>query len=150
MMTLTRWNPARDLMNLTEDMNRFMNNALTDRGTRETSLFRGTWSPDVDISEDSDNFYLHVELPGLGHDDVNVRYEEGMLTITGEKKVQDERNERNYHRVERGYGRFERSFRLTSNIDADKISADFSNGVLAITLPKLETAKPKEIEVKIK
>jgi len=150
MMTLTRWNPTRDLMNITEDMNRFMSNVFSDQGTRETSLFRGTWSPQVDISEDKDNFYLHVELPGMNHDDVNVRYEEGMLTITGEKKVQDERNERNYHRVERGYGRFERSFRLTSNIDADKIAADFSNGVLAITLPKLETAKPKEIEVKIK
>lgn len=150
MMTLTRWNPTRDLMNITDDMNRFMSNIFSDRGTRETSLFRGVWSPAVDISEDHNNFYLYVELPGLNREDVNVRYEEGLLTITGEKKVEDETKDRNYHRVERGYGRFERSFRLTSNIDADKISADFSNGVLAVTLPKLETAKPKEIEVKIK
>jgi len=150
MMTLTRWNPTRDLMNITDDMNRFMSNIFSDQGTREASLFRGAWSPAVDISEDNNSFYLYVELPGLNRDDVNVSYEEGLLTITGEKKVADESKERNYHRVERGYGRFERSFRLTSNIDANKISADFSNGVLAVTLPKVETAKPKEIEVKIK
>lgn len=148
-MTLVKWNPARDLLNITEEMNRLVQNVFHD-DARETSLFKGTWSPAVDISEDNDNYYLQVELPGMSRDDVKVKYEEGMLTITGEKKAEKEDKDLNYHRVERAYGKFERSFRITSQIVADKISADFANGVLSVTLPKAEEVKPKEIEVKIK
>ena len=148
-MTLTRWNPTRDLLNLNEEMNRLVQNVFPGE-TRETSLFKGSWNPAVDISEDDDNFFLNVELPGLTKDDVKVKYEEGVLTITGEKKAEKEDKDRNYHRIERSYGKFERSFRITSQILADKINADFSNGVLSITLPKADEVKPKEIEVKIK
>ncbi|MFQ5770989.1 MAG: Hsp20/alpha crystallin family protein [bacterium] len=148
-MYLTRWNPARDLLGITEEMNRLVDNVFKG-DTREASLFKGSWSPVVDISEDNDNFYLHVELPGLKREDVKVRYEEGLLTVTGEKKAEKEEKDVNYHRVERSYGKFERSFRVPSRIINDKIDADFSNGVLTITLPKAEEIKPKEIEVKIK
>ncbi len=148
-MDLTRWNPSRDLLSISEEMNRLVGSMFGD-GTRETSLLKGEWTPAVDISEDDDNFYLHVELPGLKRQDVKVKYEGGMLTVTGEKKTISEKKEVNFHRTERSYGKFERSFRLASNILSDKISADFSEGVLFVTLPKAEEVKPKEIEIKIK
>ncbi|MFQ5708065.1 MAG: Hsp20/alpha crystallin family protein [bacterium] len=104
----------------------------------------------MDIAEDNDNFYLSVELPGIPREDVKLKYEEGLLTITGEKKGEKEEKDMNYHRVERSYGKFERSFRVPSRIVSDKIDANFANGVLTVTLPKPEEVKPKEIEVKIK
>jgi len=147
-MTLTRWNPARDLLGIADEMNRLVDSVLrTD--TREASLFKGTWTPAVDISEDKDNFYLHVELPGMKKEDVKVKFEEGLLTITGEKKTEREEKDVNYHRVERSYGKFERSFRVPTQVMNDKIEAKFENGVLQITLPKAEEVKPKEIEVKV-
>ena len=149
-MTIARWNPARDLLNISDEMNRLVSSVLGNEDTRETSLYRGNWNPAVDISEDKDNFYLHVDLPGLTREDVKVRYDEGTLTITGEKKSTREEQNINYHRVERATGKFERSFRITSRILADKIAADFRSGVLSITLPKAEEAKPREIEVKVK
>lgn len=150
-MALTRWNPSRDLLDIADEMNRFVSNMFGDGGeTRETSLFKGTWTPLVDISEDNDNFYLYVELPGMKREDVKVRYEEGLLTITGEKKVEKKDESKNFHRVERSYGKFERSFRVPTRVVSDKIDAHFENGVLNISLPKMEEAKPKEIDVKIK
>lgn len=147
-MTLTRWNPARDLLGIADEMNRLVDSVLrTD--TREASLFKGTWTPAVDISEDKDNFYLHVELPGMKKEDVKVKFEEGLLTITGEKKTEREEKDVNYHRVERSYGKFERSFRVPTQVMNDKIEAKFEDGVLQITLPKAEEVKPKEIEVKV-
>ena len=147
-MTLTRWNPARELLDIADEMQRLVSNVFGDV-TRETSFFKGSWTPAVDISEDKDNFYLHVELPGLKKDDVKVSYEDGILTIRGEKKDVREDKDVNFHRVERSFGMFERSFRVPNRILEDKIDAKFENGVLTITLPKAEEAKPKEIEVKI-
>ncbi|MFQ5864259.1 MAG: Hsp20/alpha crystallin family protein [bacterium] len=149
MTALTRRSPTRDFLNLADEMNRFVRDFFGD-DTRETSLFKGTWSPKVDISEDNDNFYLHVELPGIKREDVKVSYEDGLLTITGEKKAEKEEKDLNFHRVERAFGKFERSFRMPTNIINDKIDAQFQNGVLSIILPKAEEAKPKEIEVKVK
>ncbi len=151
-MTVTRWNPARELLNLTDEfnrINRLIRNVFGTDEARETTLLQGTWSPAVDISEDRDNYYLHVELPGLKREDVKVSYEDGMLTIRGEKKSEREEKDVNYHRIERTFGQFERSFRVPSKILEDRIDARFENGVLMITLPKAEEAKPKEIEVKI-
>jgi HSP20 family protein len=149
MAALTRWDPARELLSIADEMNRIVRDVF-DSETRETSFFKGTWSPVVDISEDKDNFYLHVELPGMKREDVKVSYEDGLLTITGEKKSEKEEKDVNYHRVERRFGKFERSFRMPSHIVSDRIDAHFENGVLTITLPKAEEAKPKEIEVRIK
>jgi HSP20 family protein len=149
-MAIARWSPGRDLLNISDEMNRLVSNVFGPESTRETSLFKGNWSPAVDISEDKDNYYLQIELPGMTKEDVKVKYEEGMLTVMGEKKTNREEKEVNYHRVERSYGKFERSFRITSQVVPDGISADFSNGVLSISLPKAEEVKPKEIDVKIK
>lgn len=147
-MTLTRWNPTREIWGLADDMNRLFRSMVED-STREASFYKGSWNPAVDISEDKDNFHLNIDLPGLDKKDVNVRFEDGLLTITGEKRAEKEEKDVNYHRVERSYGKFERSFRVPSQVMADKIDAKFNKGVLTVTLPKAEEAKPKEIEVKI-
>lgn len=148
-MTLTRWSPTRDL--LSEEFNRLnrMLSSFWNDTTPETSLFKGEWSPAVDISEDKDAYYLHFELPGLTKEDVKVNYEDGVLTVRGEKKAEQKEETKNYHRIERCFGMFERSFRVPSKILDNKIDAKFKNGILEVTLPKAEDAKPKEIEVKI-
>lgn len=147
-MTLTRWNPRRELWGIAGDMNRLVS-SMFDDGLRETSLFKGNWNPAVDISEDTDNFYLNIDLPGMDKKDVKVRFEDGLLTLTGEKISEKEEKNVSYHRVERSYGKFERSFRVPNRIISDKIDAKFEKGVLTVTLPKAEEAKPKEIEVKV-
>ena len=147
-MTLTRWTPRRDFLGIAEDMNRLVKSMFDDDAS-EASFLKGNWTPAVDISEDDNNFYLNVDLPGMTKDQVKVRFEDGMLSITGEKKSEKEEKKVNYHRVERSFGRFERSFRVPSRISASKIDAKFDKGVLTVTMPKAEEAKPKEIEVKI-
>ena len=147
-MTLTRWTPRRDFLGIAEDMNRLVKSMFDDDAS-EASFLKGNWTPAVDISEDDNNFYLNVDLPGMTKDEVKVRFEDGMLSITGEKKSEKEEKKVNYHRVERSFGRFERSFRVPSRISANKIDAKFDKGVLTVTMPKAEEAKPKEIEVKI-
>ncbi|MCA9739891.1 MAG: Hsp20/alpha crystallin family protein [Deferribacteres bacterium] len=147
-MTLTRWTPRRDFLGIAEDMNRLVKSMFDDDAS-EASFLKGNWTPAVDISEDDNNFYLNVDLPGMTKDQVKVRFEDGMLSITGEKKSEKEEKKVNYHRVERSFGRFERSFRVPSRISANKIDAKFDKGVLTVTMPKAEEAKPKEIEVKI-
>lgn len=148
MMNLTHYSPARDLLGIADDMNRLVNSFFS-KEPRETSLFQGSWSPNVDISEDENNFYLKADLPGMDREDVKVRFEDGLLTITGEKKSEVEKKDVDYHRVERAYGKFERSFRVPTQIVTEKIDAKFDKGVLTITMPKAEEVKPKEIEVKI-
>ena len=148
-MTLTRWNPTRELWDIAEDMNRFVSNVFGDFN-RDSTFFQGAWTPAVDIGEDRDNFYLRIDLPGMTKDDVRVNYEDGILTIKGERKDEwQDKKELNVHRAERFYGRFERSFTVPRRILDSKIAANFKNGVLMVTLPKVEEAKPKEIEVKI-
>ena len=147
-MTLTRWNPTREFLGIADDMNRLAK-SFFNNDPLETSMMKGSWTPAVDISEDDNNFYLTIDLPGMKKEEVKVRFEDGLLSITGEKKSEKEEKNVNYHRVERSYGKFERSFRVPSRILSNKIDAKFDSGVLTVTLPKAEDAKPKEIEVKI-
>ena len=116
-----------------------------------TEPFRGLteWSPALDLSETEEAIVVKAELPGIGPDNVKVLLQDDILTIKGEKK--EERNEKtqNVHRVERSYGRFERSFRLQSTVKSDKVDAKFTNGVLTVTLPKAEEVKPKAVKIKI-
>lgn len=147
-MSLVRWNPTRDLARVQDDFDRLMKNFLRDDAW-ETSMVRGAWEPAVDISETSENYLIAAELPGLTKEDVKVSYEDGVLSIRGEKRQEREEKGKNYHRVERSYGNFERSFRLPSRILIDKIDAKFKDGILTLTLPKAEEARPKEIPIKI-
>jgi HSP20 family protein len=108
------------------------------------------WTPLADISEDDDNYSVRLDLPGVKKDDVKINYENGQLTISGERKQEREKKSSKYHRVERSYGRYFRSFNLPAKIQEDKIDAEFRDGQLTITIPKSEEAKPKQIEVKVK
>ncbi|MBI4548049.1 MAG: Hsp20/alpha crystallin family protein [Ignavibacteriae bacterium] len=109
-----------------------------------------TWLPTVDIAEQENDYVVKVDLPGVNKSDVKITVQNDVLTIRGEKKQEKEKKGENYHRVERSYGSFQRSFTLPSSVMSDKIEASYDNGVLTITLPKVEEAKPKEIEVKVK
>lgn len=112
--------------------------------------FAEKWSPLVDISETKDNFVVKAELPGLEAKDVNVSISGGMLTVKGEKKTEEEEKDEHYHRIERYSGSFQRVFQLPSGVKADKVKATFDKGILKVTLPKVEEAKKKKIEVEIK
>lgn len=103
--------------------------------------------PAVDISETADELVLHAELPGLKKDQVKLTIEDGVLTISGEKKFASEQKEKDFHRVERRYGSFHRSFTLPNNIDASKAKAAFEDGILTVRLPKSEAAKPRQIDI---
>jgi HSP20 family protein len=144
-MTLVKWNPARSLWNWNDDLFRsFFNddNFLTRN--------RDDYYPAVDIEETDDAYRVHMELPGMDKKDIKISYRDNVLHISGEKHEEKDEKERNYHHYERRFGRFERAFRIHSEVVEDKIDANFKNGVLVIDMPKAEIAKPKEIEVKVK
>jgi len=159
-MTLIRWNPLRDVTawhpvsDITSEFERMQReiDCMFDR-------FRGgilddgtasTWLPEVDIAEQDNDYVVKIELPGVNKNDVKITVQNDVLTIRGEKRQEREKKGENYHRIERSYGSFQRSFTLPTSVMSDKIEASFNNGVLTITLPKVEEAKSKEIEVKVK
>ncbi|MDQ7054745.1 MAG: Hsp20/alpha crystallin family protein [candidate division KSB1 bacterium] len=142
------WYPESELLNLVEGMNRVANRMARQNG-RHDSLRQTSWTPPVDIAEDDHNFYLIIELPGLEKKDVKVHYENGVLTIKGQKKHRQQDGVV-LHRQEIPFGEFERSFKLPEQIDVGKIAANFQRGVLTVTLPKAEEARPKQIDVQIK
>jgi HSP20 family protein len=131
-----------------DDLNRLFSGFFSGDAL-ETSFARGAWEPVVDICETAESYLVTAELPGLTKDDVNISYEDGILTIRGEKKQEKEEKRKNYHRVERSFGAFERSFRVPSRVLIDKVEAKFKDGVLHLMLPKAEEARPKEIPIKI-
>lgn len=106
-------------------------------------------TPSVDIVEKEDRYVISADIPGLNKEEIKLDVKDGMLTISGEKKYEDKKEEENYIRVERRYGRFERSFNLPKNLNAESVSASYKNGVLEVNLPKKEEAKPKQIDIKV-
>lgn len=144
MVDLVTWDPYREFRNVAERFNRSFA-ATSARRDEEMSL--GTWLPPVDIAEDGDRIVLTAELPGFKEDQIEIQMEGGVLTMRGERKFEDEKEGRSFHRVERSYGQFVRSFTLPNNVDRDNIKASFQNGVLEIALPKREEAKPRQIRV---
>jgi HSP20 family protein len=119
------------------------------RGDGEEGFSASVWAPPVDIAEDDKEYLIQVELPGVNKEDVRVSVENGVLTITGERKAEKEEKGRKFHRIERMYGTFVRSFTLPDGTAGDKIAAEFRDGILKVHLPKSEEAKPKSIEVKV-
>jgi HSP20 family protein len=108
----------------------------------------GTWAPAVDVAEETDKILVRVEVPGMKQEDLKVNFEDGLLSVSGERQF--ERNEsRNYHRIERTYGSFVRTFSLPRSVDAGKIAANYRDGILEIEIPKLEEAKPKQIAINV-
>lgn len=124
---------------------RLMDRFLSDFATDTTP--EGGWWPAVDLAETEDNFVVTAELPGLNKKDVEVSVENNVLTLSGERQVANEQEKGRWHRVERAYGEFHRSFRLPSEVDANKVDARFADGLLTVTIPKMEGAKPRKIEI---
>lgn len=141
-MTLVRWNPVRELASME-----------VDRLNRMFSEFYGgfdrAWVPAVDVYENDDHeFVLKAELPAVKREDIAITYDNGVLTLKGERKSEVETSRDNYHRVERQHGSFMRSFTLPATVDAARIQASYKDGVLTIRVPQREEAKPKQIEIK--
>jgi|PlaIllAssembly_1097288.scaffolds.fasta_scaffold05637_2 HSP20 family protein len=147
MMDLIRWNPWNELVSLRERMNRMFEDSLFRPERHEDGVGLGAWSPAVDMFEKDDKFVIKAELPGLDKKDVNVDLQNGVLTLKGERKHESEVKEENFYRREMSYGKFMRSFRLPADVDADKIRAEFQNGLLTVEVPKPEEHKPKQIKV---
>jgi HSP20 family protein len=149
-MAIVRWEPFRDVVSLQDRMNRLFDESF--RGARATDddwALGGSWAPAVDIFEQDGNIVLKAELPGIEAKDVDIRVENNTLTLRGERKFGGEVKKENYHRVERAYGSFSRSFALPSVVDTEKIKADYRDGVLRVTLPTKEEAKPKQISISV-
>ena len=127
-------------------LDNFFRGGVQDDGSLAVSY----WTPAVDIAELDNQFVVKVELPGINKDDVKITLESNILTIRGEKKEETDVKEENYHRVERTYGSFQRSFKLPTTVKGDNIDAMYKDGILTVTLPKAEEAKPKQIEVRVK
>lgn len=147
---ITRWDPFQELQTWSERMGRLLGSERTParRGAEEEGLAYGTWMPPVDILEGKDKIQLKVELPGFKEDQVNLTVEDGLLTIRGERKFNRESSEENYHRIERSYGTFVRSFTLPNSVEQNRIQATFADGILHIDMPKREETKPKQIPIK--
>jgi len=120
------------------------------RGSEEEEYALSSWVPSTDIAEHDDAYVVKVELPGVAKDDVRITLDSNILTIRGEKKQESATKRENFHRVERSYGAFQRSFTLPTTVKSDRIDATYKDGILTVSLPKAEEAKPKQIEVKVK
>ena len=148
-MAVVRWEPFRDLVSLQDRMNRMFQESYRGREADDEWSLGGSWAPAVDIYEHEGNIVLTAELPGVDPKEVDVRVENNVLTLRGERKWSDEVSRENYHRVERSYGAFTRSFTLPNVVDTEKIKADFRDGMLRLVLPKREEAKPKQISINV-
>jgi HSP20 family protein len=147
-MAMVRFDPFRDLAVLQDRMNRLFNDTYGAR--REDDLMsRGSWSPAVDIYETDGALVLKAELPEMNREDIDVSVENSTLTIRGERKLSNDIKQENFHRIERAYGSFVRSFSLPNTVDTAKIAADYKNGVLTVKLPVREEAKPRTINVEV-
>jgi len=142
-MNLMRWDPFREVASLQDRLNR----AFGGRTERDDEMSLAAWAPPVDIAEEKDRILITAELPGFKENEIEIQTESGMLTLRGERRFEKEAEGKNYHRVERSYGQFVRSFSLPNNVDREKIKATFKNGLLEVELPKREDAKPKTIRI---
>jgi len=147
MMDLIRWNPWNELVSLRERMNRVFDDSLFRSDRRDDLMAMGTWSPAVDMFEKDDQVVIKAELPGLEKKDISLDLTNGVLTLKGERKHENEVKEENYYRREMSCGKFIRSFSLPGDVDADKIKAEFQNGLLTVEVPKPGEPKPKQIPV---
>ena len=147
---LTRWNPIKDIEELEKRLSSILGRVTpAAAGEKKESLAVTDWSPLVDISEDEKEYVVKAEIPEMNKEDIKLNVHDDVLTISGERKYEKEEKGKKYHRIERAYGSFLRSFTLPEDADGSKVSAEYKDGVLKVHLPKLEKAKPKAIEVKI-
>ncbi len=147
-MTLVKWNPTRSLLDLSNDFDRLVD-SFFNRDLMVPEVL-GMSYPVMDVEETDDEFRITAELPGMKKDDIKITFQDNILTISGEKKTEKKRDDKNLYYAERRFGKFSRSISINSGVKLDKISAEFKDGILHIVVPKTEEAKPKQIEVKVK
>lgn len=147
-MAIVRWEPFRDILNSQRELDRLFKEAFHPI-FGEGDLSTRTWAPPVDIYENENNIVLKAELPGVEPKDVEIKVEDNTLYLKGERKFEKETKEENYHRVERTYGSFARSFTLPNSINAEQVKAEYKDGLLTLTLPKREEAKPRTIKIDV-
>ncbi len=147
-MAIVRWDPFRDVMSLQERMNELFERTMRRRADEEEGLAPRAWSPAVDIYETDEKMVIKAELPGLKKEDIDIEVRDNTLTLKGERKFEKEIKQENYHRVERAYGSFQRSFTLPSTIKQEAIEATFKDGILEVSLPKAAEVKPKKVEIR--
>ena len=147
MTVITRWDPFREFSSLQGRLNHLFQQSVGEGS--EESLVSSSFAPAVDVYEDEHQVTLKIDVPGIQEKDIDVRLENRVLTVTGERKFEKEEKEENYRRVERQYGSFSRSFTLPSTVDAENVAANYDKGVLKITLTKKAEAKPKQIKINV-
>jgi HSP20 family protein len=148
-MSIIRWEPFRDLVSTQDRFNQLFNDTFSRAFGDQQEVSPRAWIPPVDIYETGDSLVLKAELPGINPDEVEIRVEDSTIYLKGERKFEKEIKEENLHRVERSYGTFTRSFALPNTIDADKVNAEYQNGILTLTIPKHEEAKPRTIKINV-
>jgi HSP20 family protein len=156
-MTLKRWNPGehlplfpRDVLSMQREINRMFDTFFRDSRGDDTELVPSAWTPATDLVEHDNDIVVRMDLPGVDRNDVKITLQNGVLMIRGEKRQEKETREAHLHRTERAWGTFQRSFTIPAGVQQDRIDAVFREGILTITLPKAEGAKPRQIDVKVK
>lgn len=147
MMNLVRWNPWREMPTLHNRLNRLFDDPFLRIGRMDEEAGLGMWNPAVDLYEKDDHFVIKAELAGVDKDDIKVDLKDRVLTLSGERAYDNEAKEENYYRKERFYGKFQRAFTLPTDVDSDKITAEFKDGVLRVEVPKPEEKKAKQVTI---
>src|SRR5919112_4127493 len=146
-MSIVRYDPFRDLRSLQDEVNRLFSTNLS-RAFGDEGIARGAWIPNVDIYENKDQIVLEAELPGMSREDFDLSIENNVITLRGERRFEKKEESDNYHRVERSYGSFTRSFTLPQTVSSENATAEYKNGVLRVALQKREEVKARRIEIK--
>ena len=145
-MTLVRWMPRRDLMTMQHEINKLFTSFF---GSETNDDFVAVWTPRLDVVENTDHYIVKIDIPGMRKEDVKITLRDNVLNVRGERSEEAKRDEDTYHVVERRFGKFSRTLTLPTNVKADKIEAKMNDGVLVVTLPKAEDAKPREISISL-
>jgi len=146
-MTIVRWEPLREFGALQNEMNRLFNTVFDAPAGGNGGATMRRWMPPMDLVETDDRFVLRADLPGMSEDDLKIEFEDGTLTVSGERKSEHESKGEGYHRVERAFGAFSRSLTLPQGVDPEAVNASFDRGVLEVSIPKPEQRKPRRIEI---
>ena len=147
MTSMSRWNPLQEMQSLHHQFNRLFEPYGAGSGVAKGDWTSGTWVPPVDVEESGDKLILRAELPGFKPEDVEIHFENGVLTLRGERRFDNETNDRNFHRIERSYGTFVRSFTLPSTVNAENATARYEDGILELEMRQREEAKPRRITI---
>lgn len=148
-MNLVKWDSFREMEDVSNRLNRIFGRSLARAESGNEMLAMADWAPSVDITETDTAYLVKAEIPGVKKEDVKVTLQDGMLTIQGERKMEKEEKDKKFHRIERSYGSFMRSFRVPEDADENSVKAEFKDGMLNVTLTKSEKAKPKSINVSV-